>query len=265
MADGGGSWAEAMAAYADIAMQAAGIAAQATGTAMKINEAISDYNYAIADINAQTTEANREANRRRSIVTSETTARLNEVSAEASRRRSQTTEEGVLALKEQGAQAEFESRMAMTQAEMTASGQEARLGSSGTRLGGSPLLAAQQDVNLAFAAADRTAESGAAQMKIGGVQLKNRLGDITADQRLTRAELSRQQSHELSDITAQESYLTADYGRKVAEMTRKRNYLSANKAGMVAIAAAGGLAGLSSSFYNYGRDLGWFDRKSGKR
>ncbi|KKL79100.1 hypothetical protein LCGC14_2018270, partial [marine sediment metagenome] len=106
-----------------------------------------DYNQAITDIQA------------RSAATT----------AEATRRIGTTKEEGVLSLKEQGAQAAFEGRMAMTQAEMVASSEEAKLGASGVRAKGSPLAAAQQNVDLAFAAADRTIERGSAGMAMGTI------------------------------------------------------------------------------------------------
>lgn len=214
MADAGGSYVEAGIAAAALAMQATAITAQAAGTAMKIEEAIGDYNQTIADIQARSADA----------------------SAEAKRKVKATTREGVLELKEQGAQAAFESRMAMTSAEMTASQQEARLGASGVRAKGSPLMAAQQNVDLAFAAADRTVERGNAGMALGGLRLGNTL----------------------ADITGQETLLTKEYGRQTAEATRKRDELKANKNAMIGIAALGGLPGLASSFYNYGTDLGWF-------
>ena len=120
MADFGGSWAGAVAAWVNVGAQAAAIAAQGQGTAMKIKEGIRDYTQAVSDLTAKGTEAQQEAQRRIG------TARA----------------EGVLGLKEQGAQAAFEGRMAMTQAEMVASSEEAKLGASGVRSTGSPLTAA---------------------------------------------------------------------------------------------------------------------------
>ncbi len=122
-----------------------------------------------------------------------------ETSAEASRRIGTTKEKGIMSLKEQGAQAAFEGKMAMTQAEMVASSEEAKLGASGVRAKGSPLLAAQQNVDIAFAAADRTIEKGSAGIALGGVRLKTGL----------------------ADIGAQETMLTSEYARQEKEMRRK--------------------------------------------
>ena len=196
-----------------LALDIAAIAATATGTAMKIDEGIGDYNRAIADVKA----------------------RSGETTAEATRRIGTTKEEGVLSLKEQGAQTAYEGRMAMTQAEMVASSEEAKLGASGVRAKGSPLFAAQQNVDFAFAAADRTIEKGSAGMAMGGVRLKTGL----------------------ADIKAQETLLTSEYARREAEMRRKRNELQRNKGAMIAISALGGAPGLASSFYGVSRDMGW--------
>ncbi|HEC61758.1 MAG TPA: hypothetical protein ENI27_05830 [bacterium] len=200
------------AAVFDMAMAVAAMAAQGVGTRMKIEEGIADYNQAITDIQA------------RSAATT----------AEATRRIGTTKEEGVLSLKEQGAQAAFEGRMAMTQAEMVASSEEAKLGASGVRAKGSPLAAAQQNVDLAFAAADRTIERGSAGMAMGGVRLKTGL----------------------ADIGAQETLLTAEYARKRAGMLRKRDELQKNKTAMVALAVVGGAPSLGTSFYNLTNTFG---------
>ncbi len=204
-----------MASTAMLALSIAAIAAQAIGTKMKIDEGIGDYSRAIADVKA----------------------RSGEISAEASRRIGTTKEEGILSLKEQGAQAAFEGRMAMTQAEMVASSEEAKLGASGVRAKGSPLLAAQQNVDLAFAAADRTIQKGSAGVALGGVRLKTGM----------------------ADIGAQASMLTSEYARKQAEAERKKAELKANRTKMIAVAAAGGFGSLATSFYNIGQSKGWFD------
>lgn len=208
MADAGAGWAM-------IAMQGVSMVQTGIGTAMKIKEAIGDYTQSIADI----------------------TARTAETKAEAARRIGTTREEGVMSLKEQGAQAAFEGRLAMTGAEMTASSEEAKLGASGVRAKGSPLLAAQQNVDLAFAAADRTIERGNAGMALGGLRLKTGM----------------------ADIGAQSTMATAEYGRQKAEQQRKKDELVRNKAGMVALATLGGAAGLASSFYTVSSDQGWFN------
>jgi hypothetical protein len=202
------------AAVTAMAAQAAAIVAQALGTKMKIEESIADYQAEIERIKARSAETE----------------------AEAERKIANTRAEGVLTLKEAGAQAAYEARMAMTRAEMTALSEEARLGAGGTRLRGSPLLAAQQNVNLAFAAADRTIESGTAGMNIGGLRL----------------------GHAMQDIQAQATLVTKEYGRQITEAKKKQHYLEENKAAMIAIAAAGGLPALATTFYNYGSDLGWF-------
>ncbi len=199
-------------AAAALALEIAAIAATAVGTGMKIDEGIGDYSQAIADVKA----------------------RSGDISDEASRRIGTTKEEGILSLKEQGAQAAFEGRMAMTQAEMVASSEEAKLGASGVRAKGSPLLAAQQNVDLAFAAADRTIEKGSAGIALGGLKLGSAM----------------------ANIGAQETMLTSEYARKQAEMERKKRELKGSRTAMIAISALGGAAGLGSSFYSYGKDLG---------
>ncbi len=196
-----------------LAADVAAVAATAVGTGMKIDEGIGDYSQAIEDVKA----------------------RSGEISAEASRRIGTTKEEGILSLKEQGAQTAFEGRMAMTQAEMVASSEEAKLGASGVRAKGSPLLAAQQNVDLAFAAADRTIEKGSAGVAIGGLRLKTGLADIGAE----------------------ESMLTAQYSRRQTELERKKKELKENRGKMIAISALGGAAGFASSFYGASRDMGW--------
>jgi len=120
-----------------------------------------------------------------------TETQIAEVTAERERRIGTTKAEGVLALKEQGAQSAYESRIAMTQAEMTASAVENKLGASGVRQTGSPLLAAQQQVDLAYATAERTVQAGGAAMTLGGVKLGGAMEDISAMATLTTAEYQR--------------------------------------------------------------------------
>lgn len=211
-------------------------------------EAIEDYSAAISDVMARSAETISEASRRISVTSEEAkrrtqltaieaTRKIGETKAERNRRIGALKEEGVLSLKEQGAQAAFEGRMATTQAEMIASSEEARLGTSGVRAKGSPLLAAQQNVDLAFAAADRTIERGRAGMAVGGVRLKTGLTgiseqsartvrDIEAQAGLTIRDISATQNIAIGDIRAQESLLTAEYTRQWQEMRRRARQLA---------------------------------------
>ncbi len=168
---------------ASVGLQAAGMIAAARAAGQEWTETVGDYYAAIEQVQERSAEA----------------------SAEAQRRIGTTKEEGVMSLKEQGAQTAFEGRTAMTQAEMVASSEEAKLGASGVRAKGSPLLAAQQNVDLAFAAADRTIEKGSAGMALGGL----RFGTAMAD------------------IGAQETMLTSEYARQKKEMKRKMKELGA--------------------------------------
>ncbi len=203
------------AAWVETGLHVAALIAMGKGTAMKVDEAVGDYEREIVQIEA----------------------RQGEVAGETARKIAGSRQEGVLALKEQGAQSAFESRMAMTQTELVTSGEESRLGKSGVRMGGSPLLAAQQNVDLAAASADRTVERGMAGMAIGGVRLQNTL----------------------SDITAQGSLVTSEFERRRKEARYKRKELKDNKTALVAVSAAGGLGGLATSFYNLGNVSGWWD------
>lgn len=157
-------------ALASLGFQVGGAISAASASIAERKEAVADYWAAIEELEAQSTEARGESGRQIGIL----------------------KEEGVLSLKEQGAQAAYEGRMAMTAAEMTASAEEARLGASGVRMAGSPLLAAQQNVDLAFAAADRTIERGSAGMTLGGLKLKTGLADIEAATTLLTDRYSRQ-------------------------------------------------------------------------
>jgi hypothetical protein len=203
-----------------IAANIAAVAATALSTKYKIEEGIGDYGRAIADIDA----------------------RIGETQAERDRRIEATKAEGVMALKEMGAQAAFEGRMAMTQAEMIYSAEGHRLGISGVRARGSPLMAAQQNVDLAYAAADRTLEKGKTGMAMGGLKLQTAF----------------------ENIGAQTSMLTSEYQRKHAEASFKQSELIANKSKMVRWAALGGLPGLAGSFYDVGKDYSsfsdWFNQ-----
>ncbi len=182
------------------------------GLEMQIDEGIKDYAQAISDVTAKSEGEQQEAERR--IGT--------------------TRQEGISALKEQGAQAAYEGRMAMTQAEMVASSEEARLGVSGVRSTGSPLSAAQQNVDLATAAADRTIERGNAGIKFGGLIFGSRMGDIRGA----------------------ETLLTAGLDRKKNELSRKKKELESNKQKMLDLATVGSVVDFTSSFYGFGKGVG---------
>ena len=121
-----------------------GMVREGEATEAQIGESIADYQEAITNTEAQ----------------------LAEVESERTRQIGTIKGVGVLELKEQGAQSAYESRLAMTQAAMTASAVENKLGASGVRQTGSPLLAAQQQVDLAYAQAERTVEAGRAAMTL---------------------------------------------------------------------------------------------------
>jgi hypothetical protein len=223
-------------AVAAVALQGVAVAGSVIGTGMKIEEGIADYNRARQDTAA-----------RRKDSADEATRRIRATNTEGLRQIGATREQGVLGLKEQSAQAAFQGRMAMTQAEMTASSAVAGLGASGVRAKGSPLMAAQQNVDLAFAAADRTIAQGNAGVKMGGLQLKTGLGNIDAQTKLATGNLA-----------AQSTLATNEYNRRIAESTRKRDELVKNKAAMLVVAGMGASGSLASSFYDLGTDQGWW-------
>ncbi len=161
-----------------LGLQAAGMIAASRAAGLSEQETLDDYTAAIKQVQERSAEA----------------------SAEATRRIGTTKAEGIMSLKEQGTQAAYEGKMAMTQAEMIASSEEAKLGASGVRAKGSPLLAAQQNVDLAFAAADRTIEKGSAGVALGGLKFGTAM----------------------ADIGAQETMLTSEYARQRDEMFRKQ-------------------------------------------
>ncbi len=154
---------------ASTAADAAEASEEAAG--MSIEESIAAYQSSIADIKAKSAD----------------------VSAEATRMIGAKKGEGILSLKEQGAQAAFEGKMAMTQAEMVASSEEAKLGASGVRSKGSPLFAAQQNVDQAAAAADRTIQKGSAGMALGGIKFGTAMADIGAQETMLTSEFARRQ------------------------------------------------------------------------
>ena len=134
---------------------------------------------------------------------------------------------GITALTERGAQAEYETKMAAMKAEQAVSAGESRIGAGGIRASGTAVAAAQQQADIAYAGAQRTAEAGAAQMKIGGLQLKG----------------------QLLGGKEQESLLTLEYSQRITEQQRKKRELEANANAMINWALLGGLAGVTSSFY----------------
>jgi hypothetical protein len=186
-------------------MQGISLAAQGIATGMKIEEAKSDYQAQIDMLQTQKT------------------AKISAMDEAAGRNK----ELGIAGINEKSASANYDTQMATMKAELTSSSAEAKLGASGVRAGGSALMAAQQQTDIAYAAADRTAEAGAAGVKIGGLQL----GDT------------------LKTAASQKSLLTLEYGQSITEAQRKKDYLNANEGAMMALGAVGGLAGLPSSFY----------------
>lgn len=186
-------------------LQAASWVWQAAAVEMKIREAEKDYASEISRLETQ--KAAREA------VAESEIGRGKEI--------------GIGVLTERGAQAAFESQKAMREVEQTASAAEARIGASGVRVSGSALAAAQQDVDIAYAGAARVAEAGAAQMTIGGLQLKG----------------------QLKGAREQKSLLTMEYGQTITEQKRKLTELEKNATAMINLTLLGGLAGVYSSFY----------------
>ncbi len=181
-----------------INIEAAEASEEAAG--MSIQESIAAYNASIVDIKAKSAD----------------------VSAEASRRIGTTKEEGILSLKEQGAQAAYEGKMAMTQAEMVASSEEAKLGASGVRAKGSPLFAAQQNVDYAAAAADRTIQKGSAGMALGGLKFGTSMADIGAQETMLTSEYSRQQKEMERRLAELQDYIGGTGGTISKEEIERR-------------------------------------------
>ena len=167
---------------------------------MSIEESIAAYHSSIADIKAQSAD----------------------VSAEATRMIGAKKGEGILSLKEQGAQAAFEGKMAMTQAEMVASSEEAKLGASGVRSKGSPLFAAQQNADFAAAAADRTIQKGSTGMALGGVRLKTGLADIGAQETMLTREYTRRQKEMERRLAELQAYIGGEGGTISEEEIERR-------------------------------------------
>jgi hypothetical protein len=184
---------------------AAGIANMAA-TNMQINEGISDYS---AEIGRMKEMRN---------------ARLTQMTGAEARAK----EIGIAGLEEQAKAGEYETRTAMMKAEMTSSSAQARMGASGVKATGSALMGAQQATDIAYAAADRTAEAAASGINIGGLQLGN----------------------QLQTAEGQKSLLTLEYRQDIEQQERKKKDLQKNRAGMLAISAAGGALNAASTYYN---------------
>ncbi len=193
--DGGAGWAK-------MAADAVKAAAETQAVHLQIEEAKSDYAQEIQD----------------------TTAQMNEAQAEGARRLQQTKMEGVVSLDELSREAAYESGVAQTQAAMESSGAVAKLGASGARAAGSPILAMRQTQKLAQAAATEKTESGNASVSLGALKLTGNL----------------------ADITAQTTLATNEYQRKIAEAKRKKSSLEQNQAQMEWLTGLGGVAGLAS-------------------
>ena len=100
-------------------------------------------------------------------------------------------------------------------------------------------MAAQQNVDLAFAAAERTIAAGTAAIKIGGLQLKG----------------------ELETGKAQQSLLSQEYQQRITEQERKVAELHASEMDIVGYTLRGGLAGLGANFYSSMGDFAAFALK----
>lgn len=184
---------------------ASGIA-NVSATAMQVKEGLNDYDAEIARMKEMRN------------------ARLKQMNASEARAK----EIGIEGLNEQAKAGEYETRNAMMKAEMTSSAAQAKLGASGVKSSGSALMGAQQATDIAYAAADRTAEAAASGVRIGGLELGNRLQSAAGEQ----------------------SLLTLEYRQDIEQQQRKRKELQQNQWGMYAIAAAGGALNAAGTFYN---------------
>jgi len=209
-----------VAAALDIFAQIGGMAAQATATEMQINEAIASYGRDIKELEAK-------------IVTQQGLTRAS---------MDETRRIGVEELKEVGREAGFQAKTGYTTAERLALSAENRIGASGVRAIGSPVMGAQQDVDLAFAAVDRNVERGESALKIGGLRLAS---SLAKEQRTSTA-------------------LTEQWGRQKQRTIDESWALEYNRSKMVFLAGAGGLPGLTSSFYNAAK-VGLFDASTWRR
>jgi hypothetical protein len=221
-----------MAAYAEAAQDAAdlldpentgrGRTAAGVAVATQIEEGIADYQDIIDQLAGTSGFYEPESvvgpfKPHRKQVGEKKTGLIEETEAEGARRIQQTKAEGIANLKELGKQAAYESGVANVQGQMTASGQTAKLGASGARATGSPLLAAQQASDIARAAAGEKTRAGNAGISLGGLKLGGSLADIQAATTL----------------------LTNEYGRKLATAKRKQKSLEENKEALVNAADIG--------------------------
>lgn len=173
------------------------LSAQSKIVAMKIQEGLADYTEYLAQIEAAGTE---------------------QVS-EGIRKGMQTRAEGIAAIGEMSRQAAYETKTAYMGAELTSSAQEAKLGASGVRATGSPLLAAQQMSDVAWGAAGEKGRAGAAGITLGGLKLGG----------------------SLADIRAQTTLLTSEYQRKLTSARRKKTELETNAPEMIRQANLGAI------------------------
>jgi len=195
-----------VAATAALATQAAAMVAQGEATRMQINEAIASYSRDIKELEAK-------------IATQQGLTRAS---------MDETRRIGVEELKEVGREAGFQAKTGYTTAERLALSAENRIGASGVRAIGSPVMGAQQDVDLAFAAVDRTVQRGESALKIGGLRLAS---SLAKEQRTSTA-------------------LTEQWGRQKQRTIDESWALEFNRSKMVAFAYLGGVPALTQSFYN---------------
>lgn len=134
---------------------------------------------------------------------------------------------GIAGLTEQAKAGKYETETAMMKAEMASSTAQAKIGASGVKATGSALMGAQQATDIAYAAADRTAEAAASGIRIGGLELGNKLQTAAGEQ----------------------SLLTLEYRQNITEQQRKMKELRENAGAMAAIAMAGGMLNAAGSLY----------------
>jgi hypothetical protein len=150
--------------------------------------------------------------------------------AESIRKQEQTKTEGIAAIKEMAMQAAYETKTAFMGAELASSAQEAKLGASGVRASGSPLLAAQQVSDVAWGAAAEKGRQAAAGISLGGLKLGGTLQDIREER----------------------SLLSAEYEAKVATAARKKRALAQAAPGLVSAADTGQIIDWTKSVLSIG-------------
>lgn len=151
-------------------------------------------------------------------------------SAEATRKTAQTKTEGIVALQEMATQAAYETKTAFMGAELASSAQEAKLGASGVRASGSPLLAAQQMSDVAWGAASEKGRQAAAGISLGGLKLGG----------------------SLQDIKAANSLLTQEYLMKYMSAGRKKADLEKNARALISAADTGQIIDWTKSVLSIG-------------